>query len=63
MKGAVVDMARYVGPTSSVDYILLKPSVIFGKVASFAVLMQNFYKVTQGNNERPPPLLQGWKGP
>ena len=26
--------------------------VIFGKVASFDVLMQNFYKVTKGNNEK-----------
>ena len=45
-------MARYMGPTASIDHILWKCSVIFGIVASFDVLMQNFYMVTQGNNEK-----------
>ena len=40
------------GPTTSVAHILWKLSIIFGTVASFDVLMQNFYKVTQGNNEK-----------
>ena len=47
-------MAQYMGPTTSVAHILQKLSVIFSKVASFDVLMQNFYKVTQGNNEKVP---------
>ena len=54
LKGEVADMARYVGPTPSVNQILQKLSVIFGMVASFNILMQNFYKVIQGNNEKVP---------
>ena len=54
LKGAAADMAQYMGPTASVREILQKLMVIFGMVASFDVLMQNFYKVTQGNNEKVP---------
>ena len=54
LKGTVVDMAWYMGPTTSVAHILQKLSVIFSTVASFDVLMQNFYKITQGNNEKGP---------
>ena len=50
LKGAAVDMAHYTGPTAGVSEILEKLSVIFGMVASFNVLMQNFYKITQGGN-------------
>ena len=42
------------GPTASVEEILQKLMVIFGMVASFDVLMQNFCKVTQANNEKVP---------
>ena len=45
-------MAQYMGPTASVREILQKLMVTFGTVDSFDVLMQNFYKVTQGNNEK-----------
>ena len=45
-------MARYMWPTTSVVHILCQLSVIFGTVASFDVLMQNFYKVSQGNNKK-----------
>ena len=46
-------MAHYMGPTASVSDILEKLSVIFGTVASFDVLMQNFYKISQGNEKVP----------
>ena len=52
LKGAVADMAQYMGPTASVSDILDKLTVTFRTVASFDVLMQNFYKITQGNNEK-----------
>ena len=52
LKGAVEDMAHYMGPTASVSIILEKLSVIFGTVASFDVLMQNFYKITQGGSKK-----------
>ena len=60
-------MARYMGPTTSVAHILQKLTVIFDTVVSFDVLMQNFYKVTQGNHEKVPSfamMLEGTlKGP
>ena len=61
LKGVAADMAQYMGPTASVREILQKLMVIFRTVVSFDVLMQNFYKVTQGNNEKCPPLPQGWR--
>ena len=54
LKGAVADMARYMGPTTSVAHILQKLTVIFRTVVSFDVLMQNFYKVIQSNHENVP---------
>ena len=53
LKGAVADMACYTGPTASISDILEKISIIFGTVASFDVLMQNFYKISQGNEKVP----------
>ena len=52
LKGVAVDMAQYMGPTVSISEILQNLTVIFGTVASFNVLMQKFYKVTQGNHEK-----------
>ena len=54
LKGAVADMARYMAPTASVSDIIQKLMVIFGTVALFDVLMQNFYKVMQANHEKVP---------
>ena len=53
LRGAAADMARYMGPTASVSKILEKLSVIFGTVVSFDILMQNFYKISQGNEKVP----------
>ena len=53
LQGAAADIACYMGPTASVCEILEKLSVIFGTVMSFDVLMQNFYKISQGNEKVP----------
>ena len=53
LKWAVADMARYMGSNTSIDHILLTLLAIFGTVALFDVLMQNFYK-SQGSNKRYP---------
>ena len=45
-------MAWYMGPSVSVAHILRKLLVIFCMAASFDILMQIFYKVMQGNNEK-----------
>ena len=62
LKGAAAGMARYMGPTASVTEILQKLMVIFGTVASFDVLMQNFDKVTQGNHEKVPSFATRLEG-
>ena len=62
LKGPVADVARYMGPTASIAHILQKLSIIFGMVASFDILMQNFYKITQGNNEKVPSLAMWLEG-
>ena len=49
-------MAWYMGLTTSMTHILQKIGCHFGTVASFNVLMLNFYKVTQGNHEKVPSL-------
>ena len=54
LKGAAADMARYMGTTTSIAQSLQKLLIIFGTVASCEILMQNFYKVTQGNHEKVP---------
>ena len=46
LKGAAADMAWYMGPTASISKISQKLTVIFGTVALFNLLMQNFCKVT-----------------
>ena len=55
-------MIWYMGPTASVTEILQKLTVIFGTVASLDVLMQNFYKVTQGNHEKVPSFATRLEG-
>ena len=62
LKGAAADMAWYMGPTASVSEILEKHSAIFGTVASFNVLMQIFYKITQGSSEKVPSFATRLEG-
>ena len=62
LKGAVVDMAQYMGPTTSMSHILQTLAVISGTVASFDILMQNFYRVTQGNHEKVPSFAMRLEG-
>ena len=50
LKGPVADMAQYMGPTASMAHILQKLTIIFGTLASFDVLIHNFYKDTQSNH-------------
>ena len=59
LKGAAADMACYMGPTASVSEILEK---LFGTVVLFDVLMQNFYKITQGGNEKVPSFTTRLEG-
>ena len=62
LKGAVADMARFMGPTTSIAHIHQKLTVIFGTVVSCDVLMQNFYKVTQSNHDKVPSFATRLEG-
>ena len=62
LKGAVADMAQYMGPTTSMAQILQKLTIIFGTMVSFDILIQNFYKVTQGNHEKVPSFTTRLEG-
>ena len=62
LKGAAADMACYMGPTASVSEILEKLSVIFGRVTSFDLLMQNFYKILQGGSKKVPSFMTRLEG-
>ena len=62
LKGAVADMARYMGPNASMANILQKLTIIFGTVASLDVPMQGIYKVTQNNHEKVPSFAMWWQG-
>ena len=62
LKGAVVDRVWYMGPTASMAHILQKLTIIFGTMASFNVLMQNFYQVTQGNHKKVPSFATRLEG-
>ena len=62
LKGVAADMAQYMSPTASVSDILEKHLVIFGTLVSFDVLMQNFYKIAQGGNEKVPSFATRLEG-
>ena len=56
LKGAAVNMAQYMGPTTSVTHIFQKLAVIFGTMASFDVLMQIFTRLPRATMRRSPAL-------
>ena len=62
LKRAAADMAHYMGPTAGVSKILEKLLVIFSTVTSFDILMQNFYKISQGGNEKVPSFVTRLEG-
>ena len=62
LKGAVTDMAHYIGPTAGVSKILEKPLVIFGTIMSFDILMQKFYKISQEGSKKVPSFMTRLEG-
>ena len=62
LKGVAADMARYMGPTTSMAHILQNLTIIFSTIVSFDVLMQNVYKVTQSNHEKVPSFATRLEG-
>ena len=45
---AVTDLVQYLGPQALVSEIINKLELLYGSMASFDILMQNFYELQQG---------------
>ena len=55
-------MAWYMGPTASMAHILQKLTISFSTMVTFNILMQNLYKVTQGNQKKVPSFTTRLEG-
>ena len=51
LKGNATDMVRFLGPTFSVNAILDKLDSLYGSVSTFNVMIQGFYRKSQGRSE------------
>ena len=52
LKGSAVDIARGLGPETTVDKVLELLDGVFGRKTNPDVLMQDFYKITQDAKEK-----------
>ena len=51
LKGAAADRVCNMGPSASLDTIIKKFSIIYGNVKSYDLLMVDFYRADQGEEE------------
>ena len=51
LKGAAADRVCNMGPGASLDTIIKKFSIIYRNVKSYDLLMKDFYKADQGEEE------------
>ena len=54
LRGAAADVVCNVGPNVPLDMILKKFTIIYGNVKSFDLLMRDFYRADQGEDETIP---------
>ena len=54
LRGAAADVVHNMGPNVPLDMILRKFTIIYGNVKSFDLLMRDFYRADQGENETIP---------
>ena len=54
LRGAAADVVCSMGPNVPLDMILKKFTIIYGNVKSFDLLMRNFYRAEQGDDETIP---------
>ena len=59
LKGDAADMVWFLSPTSSVKAILDKLDSLYGSVSTFDVMMQGFYRESQGSVSLLPIMSQG----
>ena len=60
--GATADLVQYLGLHAPVSDIINKLELIYGTIASFNILVQNFYKLNQGKMEKVPVCMTQLEG-
>ena len=55
----LLDVVRNMGPDVPLDLIIKKFSIIYGNVKSFDLMMRDFYRADQGEDESIPSYAQG----
>ena len=61
LRGAAADTVRNMGPDVPLDTILKKFTIVYGNVKSFDLLMRDFYRADQREEESFLPLPLEWK--
>ena len=62
LRGAVADTVRNLGPDVPLDTIIKKFTIVYGNVKSFDLLMRDFYRADQGEEESIPSFATQMKG-
>ena len=57
LQGATADLVWYLGLHVPVSQMLEKLKLMYGIIASFDILIQNFYKLQQARMERVPTFI------
>ena len=63
LKASEANFVRYMRPKVELEGIISKLETMYGIVASFNVLMQRFYKISQDQNEKIPAYTTRIEGP
>ena len=61
LRGSAADAVHNMGPNVPLDMILKKFTIIYGNVKSFDLLMREFYRADQGEDETIHPSLLGYR--
>ena len=62
LRGAAADTVRNMGPDVPLDTILKKFTIVYGNVKAFDLLMQDFYRADQGEEESIPSFVTRVEG-
>ena len=62
LRGAAADAVCNIGPNVPLDMILKKFTIIYGNVKSFDLLMRDFYRADQGEEETIPSFATRLEG-
>ena len=62
LSGAAAEVVHNMGPNVPLDMILKKFTIIYGNIKSFDLLMRDFYRADQGEDETIPSYATGIEG-